>query len=387
MTWRQSSDQELWVLGGGTWKFPVLCTAGLVEGIAGTVWRCCVARPLVAPLLRAVPDMLEQLSCGSIRDVYFVQHERFLRAFEKCPGITPDYYLEFDGHRRGDPVPMRFERTRSLANTAPPGSDGFIRAVWSKSKIEDLATFKIVWNAICREMPHWMMAKQNSLDLGWAKIQALPFRANWKQILLAKYPLVWRFLKIKKDIETLFLGKFYTDFTRTDLLSVNRTEPNPSIGWTLEISPTNEWNELSSAHESRISKLMSPEQYTARVSEIVADSWLPAMESFRSFVESTNSPCGDIVEDSLGRDPKLVARLWHDSVSRTPDQNIDVAVVSPQAAPCLRGITNQTSRQAAKDHLREMPSVGFEAGGQDDTQLRRTRGDDHWDEYAAGLLV
>ena len=385
MKWKQSGDKELWALSGERWKYPFFCTPGTV-GLEN-VWRVIYALPLPVHISRSVADVLHGISFGSIRDFRFINDKVFSKTFTKCPGITPEYYVQNEDHINKPLAHLEFTRKGEISCALPPEGESFVQSVWAKTKIADLATFKIVWGAMCQEMPSWVLERRSPLNLGWGVIHAFPFRSNWKQILLSKYPRIWSWLSTKSTWDSLYLGSFYSDFIRTDMLSVNDVDKCHSINWTIELTPTKRWSEISSKYETAIAKTIPPENYSKRIAELVAASWGSAMASFYAFVKTTGTPCGDIVENDEDSTLHLVPAFRFSRINNSDDSNLDVAVVSRLSSERLNGLEDKKDVEAAKAKMLSLSDVRDSQQGSDNDELREPGGDDHWDKYAAGLLV
>jgi hypothetical protein len=56
-----------------------------------------------------------------------------------------------------------------------------------------------LWGALCNHMVDWLLDKNRVLDLGAIRLAAVPFRADWKNIFLAKW-----IIRCRRDIRLMF---------------------------------------------------------------------------------------------------------------------------------------------------------------------------------------
>lgn len=106
----------------------------------------------------------------------------------KAPGISPGCYYRWPDPNCPPLIPqMRMIRvTRGVPDDSPKGlNESFVRYV---AKARDLpsSVVKMVLNAVGDLAPAWMLRETQPLELGFCRLIALPYRANWKEIVAFK---------------------------------------------------------------------------------------------------------------------------------------------------------------------------------------------------------
>src|ERR1700745_1698384 len=64
----------------------------------------------------------------------------------------------------------------------------FLKHVADTTGVASYEQLALVWPAIQQGALEWLVVRKKSVDLGFAILHPCPLRANWKSILLAKFP-------------------------------------------------------------------------------------------------------------------------------------------------------------------------------------------------------
>lgn len=107
----------------------------------------------------------------------------------KATGITPLYYYRWPD----DGCPPPIERTAleidvetRTPKASRPTYDSFVQWLSKERKIPS-SIINAVMAGIAHDGPIWMLQHRKPLDLGFCRLLATPFRANWKQIVAFKF--------------------------------------------------------------------------------------------------------------------------------------------------------------------------------------------------------
>lgn len=116
----------------------------------------------------------------------------------KAPGIHADFYYKWAEDER-PPVPSTYRRTvlpeQSLPDPARvDGHREFATYVAKERHLPDDVVMTVI-NAITQLGARWMIEHRKTLDLGFVKLVAMPFRVNWKENLTWKCK-PWQILRV-----------------------------------------------------------------------------------------------------------------------------------------------------------------------------------------------
>ncbi len=137
---------------------------------------------LIANALLKPHDILES------GDRWLISRRICEAVLHKAPGITPNFYYKWP---EDDCPPLPTEPSVNKFGWAAPAPESpvqgqhFIRHVSKASGIPS-SIVSVVFKAICDEVPKYMLTNKRHIDFGFCRMAALPFRANWKEIIAFK---------------------------------------------------------------------------------------------------------------------------------------------------------------------------------------------------------
>lgn len=112
----------------------------------------------------------------------------------KAPGITPRYYYRWPSDDcppiERSPLDIAVDLKKPEAHR--PTWDSFAQFLSKERKIS-VSIINAVLRGIADDGPKWMMEHRRPLDLGFCRLIAAPFRANWKEIVSFKT----KFMKLR----------------------------------------------------------------------------------------------------------------------------------------------------------------------------------------------
>jgi len=186
---RRYGDRELWLVRGNAWQLPVLVEWFVEvdgEGLhAGLVYPACV---MYLSQALALTDLLGTHDILGKADRWLVPRLTVESILTKAPGLTPLYYYQWPEEdcpgvlaAKSILVPLQEEARNEHSSEA----EAFMSHL-SQSHSIPLSMIRVVWNAIQTEGARWLLDRRGAIDLGFTKLFAAPFRANWKQIIAWK---------------------------------------------------------------------------------------------------------------------------------------------------------------------------------------------------------
>ena len=263
----------------------------------------------------------------------------------------------------------------------------FVKAAWKRSQISDLATFKAVWIAITQEIPRWMVGDLKSVNFGWGELHAFPYRANWKNIVLSRFPNPLRRLRdkeLRKSAEETELPALFRNVINC---AIDKQEGKfSSFQWTLEVTPNPEWFAYTRKVESDRSKLTNRHGYALSWGSIITRLFPSILKVFHRWVAQTALPAGAL---SSGDGPSGSFLVPYTGPGGVRPVRVDDGAVNP-ITPTDGELTDDRGRRlvVAKPNksVLQMPILQFrradvrDSGGVP-TRLQWEGGDGH------GLLV
>lgn len=391
MTFQTNQDKQLWLIDGPAgegppWVAPLYVTHGVVKDqpeIGPVVMVSTTEVWVINSVLKQLRQRIDPLALGVSdrgRIIPLAQFETL--KLRKAEGITPQFYLRTGGQGQTD------DRTQTVngfeGTDAPPVAPGeidetFLAWVHKESAPATLSEMRVIWAAIVQKMPEWMVLKQKPVDFGWCRLHAFPFRANWKQILLAKFPRIWRWLEKPMDRHKLEISTFAVEARSSDLLAVIRKKKDRGfIRWSAELQVLPSFYEYSDQIEQDNARHSLESTYLRRVGGLVNRAWPRMVECLRSFVADTITPCGDVVSDRSGGPVRLVKHWPGERVRQKDSDGWEAAVVSDDCTGIV-GMSKEEPQtgEGEAPYVQEMPIVRlYKRRRPDDGDVRPSGGDD-----------
>lgn len=172
-------------------------------------------------------------------------------------------------------------------------SDDFLAAYcnWDRSMIKNPAIAGLIWDSICRFMQHWLVNRQLPVELGFAKLYAIQARANWKQLVHARYNGRMTGSKGSADTanikeETLH-KELYDVLTRSHMTAYD--SKSKTVRWTLEVVPESGFGKTCKVLEET-KKLEKGVQYFTKITDQLKRQIPNAYQIFRAHVLETRFP-------------------------------------------------------------------------------------------------
>lgn len=355
-SWTNSGDKELWILPVGELRAPHICTPGTVEGVKGTVWLVTLAN-YIGGMLTHLTKIKDPLLLMKVPEGDLIGDDTFRKHFEKASGITPEYYLKtmtFDGKRN---ISFKIDKELFDEKTRATVDTKFIDWVTEKTSIATPEELRLIWLTISQMMPQYLLEKHAPVDFGWGRLFALPYRANWKQILYAKFPRIWKWLKNPREHHKLEIAPFATESRKADLLALKAHGGGWVICWTPEFQPNKLWHDYSYEVEKKVFATSSPRAYLVRIGHLFSRFWPHLVTLLRSHVELTNMACGDIANQGHSTAQKLVAFVPTGFVHPVPMENPPVSVCSDDCDDGLYPSSVKPNTKGEGAYVQEVPFV------------------------------
>lgn len=292
-----SGDRELWLVSQDDWTIPVF--ADPYES-AGETKRCLfLVSPAIAILKPQYEALLSVIKIHTLSEAHsnawWMDQSIFRSVACKAQGITPKYYYQWKGKivEPNPSIPQQADVTDEITGDA----EKFLKFIHHSTAIFSMIQLRLFWRAFYQYGLEWLINKQEPIDLGFCRIQPLPFRHNWKEVMLSKYPKDSPlFNKPDPDCyEGIRVSGFELDLYSTDLVALDPR--HHFVYWKLELVQQKPWHEATKAAEKIRRDAKGPVAY-ARYYIRQVKARLPAIVgAYRTFIKEVSRPCGDVVED------------------------------------------------------------------------------------------
>lgn len=284
-----TTDRQLWVLECPEWAIPFYATGGTVDGKPH--WALILTGSAPIKIRKLAGELVRSHSISGDPALQIVPDDWWREVAHPVYGITPRYHERYEGKNE---KARTINFTQLNCNEEGEVSDlDFVKAAWKRSQISDLATFKAVWIAITQEIPRWMVGDLKSVNFGWGELHAFPYRANWKNIVLSRFPNPLRRLRdkeLRKSAEETELPALFRNVINC---AIDKQEGKfSSFQWTLEVTPNPEWFAYTRKVESDRSKLTNRHGYATSWGSIITRLFPSILKVFHRFVAQTALPAG-----------------------------------------------------------------------------------------------
>lgn len=356
-------DIQLWVVHCATgqhapWQLPVLATP-LQDEAGRRYWRLEPTAEITATMHRVLLQRLDPYRLECVTQHWVLDDAALHEVASKAEGITPSYYVRWPtvvAPRSGavDGETLVESKDPRLAEM-----ERFLRYVVSETGIAPLPQLKTIWRAITQSALVWLSEKHAPLNLGFARVVPLPYRANWKEIFLAMHPgsseiLIQHKAKPLSMQAMLLETGALPDLVNSTLMAINSRAHY--LYWNLEILPTKAWHEASESYEKKRLAACYPAQYTEYIRRCAVKRVSESLSALVAWVKATSLPCGAL--DSGRTYGSKVLRAWIPKgfVEPRPPKRPPVRAALPRGLS-LKGPENQDYDGTALEVLPPVPHL------------------------------
>ena len=342
MKLRQCGDRELWLVRGKDWCLPVHVTPCVQEAepeaATEPVYYCHIV-PAMVPTpsqCNALHAHFKKHTLDRAENKWIIVAADISKLCEKAAGITPGYYRTWPSTEQSpqqqqamEEVPDEFEVAIKDKPAIGKDADEFLKFLFQQTGLARLDEFRLIWYQLQVCGADWIYKRQRTLDLGFVKLDAVPFRANWKQIFLARFPWISRWFRLPKADRD---ARLETERTAAFIRGSWMAELDPkewNAQWSVEARSTKAWRDYIQSNElARLSKV-SRHNYAIWWRSQITRMEHKLYDILGEFILATSAPCGAFsVRDSHGR-AFLTPKVAQGRVQAEGEHNHASVVVSP----------------------------------------------------------
>lgn len=293
----------------------------------------------------AINALLEVHDIQGKKDSWVVPKRICEAILHKAPGITPSFWYKWPGADSPSidvKPPMRTviqtrgKTEREKKAGADPTRRSFVEWLAKERKIPS-SIINAVLDAISWDAPKWMIEHHRALDLGFVRLVAVPFRANWKEIVSFKakaHGIKLRSIfnlpsdQVEDALEEAGLPAMLTSPHNVGLRHGWRGGADLArIDYTIEAISTDLFESVASRIEGeRASR--GTAAYVAEFEDAVEAVYKTAVQALRAYLKKVSAPCADVLSSS---DPGSIGFKpvsgRHVKVRGTPLSNLPVHIV------------------------------------------------------------
>lgn len=378
LTFYATGDVELWHTRVGAWQVPMYCQPILADGVhkAWHVWKAIHVNPFV---MAKLSNELDSDSTWQSTQGWVLMDGVFRAGFRKAEGVTPSYYLRREGVQV-NPREAEIEVMTESFNqdTKPPAPRAsFVEDLVAKTDVASPALVKAIYNAICNHMAQWLLIEGKSIDFGWFQVHAFPVRANWKQILLARHPdLVDASIEKDSEVQSEIVQESGAlgSLQETTLVSLRGDGGEKRVGWTIEVEPSEAWDQycdamelhrLQNSHGNTYVSWWGAQWYRMRKS---------AIGCLLRFASQCRIPAATLGEGGSRSRSGFVEYIPKGSVRSADVDDIAVRVVSTDSASTVRLPDGREAGILKTGSMPKMPNLRLQVANLRDARKRRPNG-------------
>lgn len=246
-------------------------------------------------------------SCPQQKDYWFCE-SNFLKFASAVRGLNPEFYTKWPGFvARSNPED---DSPETIDLEAEPGfSAGELKFLKRVHYLLDSGlsweALKILWLAVRKEAIRQLSIDLKTLDLGFVRIAAMPYRQNWKEALCVRFQPQRAALSLLAALhrprdqwhEHFHAMGLFNALASAKLLALNcRNWSKPSARWSLEILPSPDLQRAMEEQEVHREDHLGPARYAAWLLKQMAKRLNLALEILKHYTENVRLPPGKVKE-------------------------------------------------------------------------------------------
>lgn len=288
-------DKQLWLYEGDGFCLPVFIREITTPNEDSFLWLVWPALNFIHPAHKLFYQRMEEIAAArSDKFLVFDDPQAVSKTFRQAYGITPEFYYVWPGDRPYD------ESERVAPDDVPPAEaeeipkdidDEFLKEVVARTQLCSLDAMRIIFRAITQVAVHWMLAKRKPINFGFMTLFAVPYRQNWKSIILGAFPKSYSIfsMPLKRQPDAIITSGIADAFSSRQLLDV--APITHWFHWKLEVIPSRLWDSVVERVETqRVSSGRSA--YANFIVRTITRQRDLIAAAYRYFICRSAQPCG-----------------------------------------------------------------------------------------------
>lgn len=346
----QFGYRELWVVAEDGWSLPIYCDPYTADGRTITHWSVRPALEMLAAPFTELSSRFSPYNLSTESRSWIVDDDRLRRIAKKAPGCMPRDYMNWTSDKPGK------EMDGKELIEDEQKDDEFLGFICKRYSI-DRPLARFFWRAIKDGMLHWFKNSQKPIDLEILSIHPVPYRANWKEIMLSKHRDSPHLFRKKRPLWRGLLVEtgFMEDLGSTDLMAMNK---NKTFSWSLEVKMGKLlMDELADGEKMRLSA-KRPARYAKYYEGCIRRRLKDIVEIYAAWLKQVEQPVGAIRESMLSSDPVLVPESKRNKVLPSWHRPNEVTYQPAADYPRLKQGHRKTKHmEKALKKMLQMPNI------------------------------
>ncbi len=296
-----TQDHELWYCDGAGWSLPVLCIPFTADGTRCTHWKVKPAFSMLAGPHARLTEVFGPVALSNSGTHWIIPQDCLAQRAKKAPGVTARFYYKWDEKENTDRQLVGTEEVDDRKER----EDEFVK-FFCELAVVDIRIGRMFWHALKRGMQVWLINKQKPIDFELFEVHPVPYRANWKEIMISKHPFSHKYFYRGKitNQKKLFTTGFLDDLGSSDLMSMR--EKGKIFRWTLEVLPKKLWlDSMESAELDRMA-IKKPAGYAKYYETCLRRRYDDLLAIYGSYVREITHPVGTVCESPTSGRPVVV---------------------------------------------------------------------------------
>lgn len=294
-------QRHLWTLADPRWKLPIVVFFPHETDIA-TVH---IPEPTLIPLLKkmkaAIAERLNATCFSKGEGEWYFPREKLLLVAKPYEGTDIEDTVEWRPAMSGmaDRVPRS---TRSVSQIKE--TDRFLKPLVASGFFRTLEAAEMTWNIFIGRIMDVLLNEQLPVHLGFCRLFALPYRANWKQLMYQSDRA--RFIRNGRrspDAPSAMADRKVPLHLVEERFSAWVEEEN-RIDWNLEVVPTSNWKEFLDLAEEAKRKSRGKFGYLDGVVDTMKRLLPYSIDVYRDYLERISRPIvvlGQTAKEARGK--------------------------------------------------------------------------------------
>jgi hypothetical protein len=155
--------------------------------------------------------------------------------------------------------------------------------------------FQTVWAAMMQEAPAYLLDEKKPIKLGFGELYALPYRANWREIMQARFPrLAASLSKTPSALREPFLINIGWDAELFNSDLVEMKDGDKQHGWCVIFAPNEQWFKIVRAYEKNQRTSLGARKYATRFTKLIRRFTKRILKYFLNHVTQTTIPAAAV---------------------------------------------------------------------------------------------
>lgn len=277
------------------WSIPIFCDPYSSDGENHTHYVVRPALSLMMNAYTAVHKVFAGIDLGENRNSWIIEVGAMPDSVKKAKGITPEYYFKFNSEAgKPDEELLGYEEVEITDVTSPD----FLEYACKMTGL-DMKVMKVFWLSWQKAAVSWLLNKNKPIELTFMKITPVPFRANWKEIMLGKKPSAHKAFRLPKEQKfgALLGCGFIEELASTDNVQINPYKRH--FYWNLDCQTNRYWDTLSEEAEKIRLGIKGHRKYVGYYESCIRNCMPHIIETYDTWVKKIAAPYARVGESAV----------------------------------------------------------------------------------------